>query len=568
MNISHILEVLLIIAVIVLQFKVALTIKMRIGRLKDLNLHDITVRKIILPTNLLAKFNYYRIAQLIQNDVDGIALEFEDDQEYTEAALLHSNNQMDESAKIIKELNVYMLKNQEQTVNFNVIQDIVERNYNVLDEEINQGLPTPLYLGLAATMLGIIFGLVGMFFSSLNEVSDLSSLIIGLGIAMVASFFGVAITTTLSIFFYKAAKKEAEQEKNEFFSKMQAELLPELLKRGETGITALNRRLETFTKVAEKAISGFEKIVKITAETAEKQAEVMGKIEQLDVVKLTNTSLDIFKRLEDNLSSFDKFAVYWERLTKSLGLTREMSDNLHALVEKLSNVDGVANNIENTIQDYEKTMRFFTEHIQAIDQLGGHSKEAVAKADFAFKDAIAELTKNATHQIAEFKNIGVDLDGHLKEIGAGVANSLQIATKEHLSSLTKVYAEKIPAFEKLEQLDTLPKIQSTMQKSTDEIFKSKLDSNERVLQKMDGLEKAIILLAQNQIQQQKKGNGFDNHSNEHQIKSSSLLEKLTAIFRKSKSDSLASTSSTQKNGASEAIIEKSNEKEESEIIKN
>ena len=106
-------------------------------------------------------------------------------------------------------INTYLLNNYGAAVNFSIIKDIIDREVEVKDEEITQSIPTPLYLGLAATMIGIIFGLIAMPEIDGNQFSiGINSLINGVKLAMTASLTGLLTTTLLSSFFYKNAKSK------------------------------------------------------------------------------------------------------------------------------------------------------------------------------------------------------------------------------------------------------------------------------------------------------------------------------------------------------------------------
>lgn len=563
MSFVHVIEIFMILAVIILQFVTAKKIYYKIKRLKDLNLHDSKVFKLSFPTSLLNPFNYSVIESVIRQNNDEICPEFSDEIDLSEASLLYLDNDITECKKIIREVNTYMLKNDDRTVNFNIVQDIVERNFDVLDEEINQALPTTLYLGLAATMLGIIFGLWDMSIASVQDVSSIDSLIIGVGIAMVSSFIGVVLTTIMTTVFYKSGKKEADEEKNQFFSQLQADLLPELMRKGETGIEALNSNLERFSKIAEISVNQFEKISATTSETLKSQSRLINKIEKMNISKLTESSISIYERLENNLESFDKFAAYWEKLTQSIGLTTDLTNSLVCLVNKLSKVDNIANGIEQTMSEYNSIMQFFTAHINSFEDMGSKSKEAVALADIAFKDAISTLTSNANEQIEMFRKSGANIDIHLKDIGTDVADSLSIATKAHVEKLCSVYSEKMPAFEKLDCLESLPRIQNLVQERTVSMQDSNQDDNKKLLEKMDSLEKAILLLANNQknIQKQynKKNTRIDNDAYivDNTPLSKFIFVKFSNLLKRSKS---SKNIISKEEYGSTAIIEKKEKK--------
>ena len=101
-----------------------------------------------------------------------------------------------------------------------MIQDIVDRQINTLEDQIRPLISLPLYLGLMTTMIGIILGLFSMpdlasamtgnfekNDSLLNE--GITSLIGGVKIAMIASFIGLGLTTFLSTKIFREAQKRA-----------------------------------------------------------------------------------------------------------------------------------------------------------------------------------------------------------------------------------------------------------------------------------------------------------------------------------------------------------------------
>ncbi|MGE5456809.1 MAG: hypothetical protein ACM3RX_00480, partial [Methanococcaceae archaeon] len=133
--------------------------------------------------------------------------------------------------RIRNAINTYLLSNYGAAVNFSIIKDIIDREVDLKDDEITQATPTPLYLGLAATMVGIIFGLMSMSVLNGDKFAlEISSLISGVRVAMISSLIGLLFTTHLSSFRYKDAKKEILSDKNEQISYLQAKLLPELIK--------------------------------------------------------------------------------------------------------------------------------------------------------------------------------------------------------------------------------------------------------------------------------------------------------------------------------------------------
>jgi hypothetical protein len=496
MNELHFIEILIILGIIFLQFKTFRSIYKKIKELKDLDLHNVDVKNFFYPSEYLHSIDFKLFNQKIDeaiNDPENIDSNIDNGD--VSATILYSKNYLESTQKIIKEINTYMLKNDRHLINFDIIRDITNRNFQVLDDDINQSMPTPLYLGLAATMFGIIIGLGGMAISQGVMTNNITSLIIGVGIAMTSSLIGLAITTYLSTWVYKDSKREADEEKNEFFSKLQAELLPELIRQGETGIDGLKSELSRFGKLSKKLVEELTSSSKGSKESLSKQYEIIERIERLDVLKISNTNIEIFERLEKNLKTFEKFSVYWERLNSSLLSTTELVQSLKSLVSKFENIDEVAKSIKSTLNDYSSTMRFFTDHIEGIKDIGGLSRKAVTDADVAFKNAIGELEKSTIEKINGLTKTKTNLDVSLKEIGASVANSLEKATEAHLKELANVYNTNMPEFEKLSQLDNLPLIKETIVENALVMNSTRVEYNTNISKKLEKLEVQMVNLA-------------------------------------------------------------------------
>ena len=148
--------------------------------------------------------------------------------------------------KIVAQINNYLLKNQSAASDFNIIHDVVERNCDAADEEISQKLPVPLYLGLMGTVLGIIIGLfsLGSDVMSTGFVASIGNLLWSIKFAMICSFVGLLSTTLLTAWRYRSAKAKVEDEKNRFYSFVQAEIMPVMTENAASTIMTMQQNLQ------------------------------------------------------------------------------------------------------------------------------------------------------------------------------------------------------------------------------------------------------------------------------------------------------------------------------------
>src|ERR1700753_2941360 len=76
--------------------------------------------------------------------------------DYPPVNLIFCENPSPVLKNILSATNRYLLHNNMAAADFHLIKDIADRNIDAVEEDINQTISVPLYLGLMATMFGII----------------------------------------------------------------------------------------------------------------------------------------------------------------------------------------------------------------------------------------------------------------------------------------------------------------------------------------------------------------------------------------------------------------------------
>ena len=123
---------------------------------------------------------------------------------------------------ILFSANNYLIRNKGAASDFNLIKDIVERNINAVEEDINLSIGIPLYLGLMGTMIGIVIGLFNIPDMNIKLDGNSQDLILnqgitlligGVKIAMIASFVGLLLTIINSGWIFKGSRTLVEAKK-------------------------------------------------------------------------------------------------------------------------------------------------------------------------------------------------------------------------------------------------------------------------------------------------------------------------------------------------------------------
>lgn len=412
--------------------------------------------------------------------------------------------------KIKNALNQYLIRNYAAVVNFSLIKDIVEREVENKDEEISNSLPTPLYLGLGATMVGIIFGLWAiphMPETISGEESKLFSqminpLIDGVKIAMVASMLGLFFTTILSSFSYKHAKGHILNKKNEQLTHLEAELLPELYEAEDSGVSGLKTSLNDFSRKATEIVSQVNVAVRQSSENIKDQQNLIRSVDRLDVAKLSRFNLEVFGQLERNMEAFASFTSYLESMEK-------IAENLKHFASRSNNVDQIADKIYETLTESNELTKFLTNHFEQIERLSTNAVNAVNaakletdkvvnEAESHFKEITSKLEEEIDNRI-QLLNIKANRDeSKLTEIYEKIGEKLNRITSEHLDAFRSSYSNAVPKFEHLDNLQELPPIKE----NTHLLQQASYENSKRLIENLNQLNKNIEQLNSSKADQQ------------------------------------------------------------------
>lgn len=419
------------------------------------------------------------------------------DEEIIKLSLVQSSGKNETIKRIKDTLNSYLINNYGAAVNFSIIKDIIDREIEIKDDDISQSIPTPLYLGLAATMIGIIFGLLAMPELDGNGFAEgINALINGVKLAMTASLTGLLFTTLLSSYFYKRAKSIVVQAKNDQLSYLQAKLLPELVKAEDTGVSGLKASLDRFAREATKISDNVKIAASQTGMNIKAQLDVITKVENLNMTRISKTNLELFDRLDNNMAAFNQFSNY-------LSMMQKITENLVEFSKKTESIDIVASEIKSSLNESKGLTRFLTSHLQKIDAAGSVARNAVDFSESYFKEAIGILREKIQNQIQIIDSYSDNAEVRLKENLHKIGESLTVISDNHLNSLLDVYNQSIPKFEQLDNLKLLPELRDRSSVQSKELIESinqlnrslnglsnRVD-NQQILNKLDLIEKGL-----------------------------------------------------------------------------
>ena len=336
---------------------------------------------------------------------------------------------------IIESINVYLKKNKGNAIDYHLIKDIVDRNCDALEDEIQAQLPMPLYAGLAGTMSGVIVGVGYLWLSGgLKELlstdkteqvanafaktgeqavtsgaDGIEAVLGGIALAMLASFIGI-ILTTFGSWRAKSVKVQVEIGKQKFLSWLQQELLPKL----KTGVDAEIGRITDNIKESNASFAA--NTTKLNATLKDINQAISGmtgmlhSLENLNVVQFASANIQVYDKLKNCTDELGRFAQYITSL-----------DDFIAKIDTLSTKMGEA---DDRVRAIEEMGRYFRDERSNLEAMKGVISSSIGEADADLKNAVtsfkestsANYTEMATHNEQQRQALAKAIEEQQKQL--------------------------------------------------------------------------------------------------------------------------------------------------------
>jgi biopolymer transport protein ExbB/TolQ len=344
--------------------------------------------------------------------------------------LIAPNNSFNENfLHILSATNLYLQKNRGAAADFNILKDISERESEALENEIESNIALPLYVGLLGTFLGVIIGLIQIaFFTGINDAS-IQAFLGGVLIGMATSACGLLLTT-LGNYYFKQARLQRDRNKNNYYTFLQAELLPSLASDMVASLLSLKDNLNAFNQEFSQNISSFKGTVSGITENLSLQKDFLETLQQGGYQQIVQANVEVFDKIEKSMPVLDRFIrsieeanALTEQSKASFAVIKQIMDDLKGFRE---GIHGLGHYIKENDNLIEKQVRYLNAYIQtagqATDSMGKHfDKVDDAITRFVEKriQTLMEDSRKAAVQVEEYF-------AHLREDNIHMALARQI----------------------------------------------------------------------------------------------------------------------------------------------
>ena len=296
---------------------------------------------------------------------------------------------------IVNSINNYLYNNQGSVSDFHILKDIVDRNCESKEEEINTQIPIPIYYGLMGTMIGILLGVIFLMVSggikniiAAGSASGIEGLLWGVGVAMLSSIIGIIMNVDASRI-HKSNKVEVERRKNDFLSWIQAELLPQLSTDTVMVFEKVTKNLMEFNNTFSKNTQELKDTLSIVTKNTESQVNLIEKLNKLNIYEIASLNIQVYDKLKNSTKEIGQFATYLDNVNGYIS-------GIHDLHIKLDEHGARTKAIED--------MGFyFKEERSKMERWNGVVSNSVAKVDEKLAESVEKLKESSDKQINDLR---------------------------------------------------------------------------------------------------------------------------------------------------------------------
>ena len=389
---------------------------------------------------------------------------------------------------IVSTLNRYLNENSEQVSDYHLMKDVVDRNRDISESEIETIIPYTQYIGLVGTMIGIFIGVIVLVWggglkslmsgsSTALADSGVTELLGGVALAVISSAVGLLLTMRAS-YLFKEAKSKVELCENNFLSWIQSELLPNLSTDFTATLVKMTNNLKDFNETFSSNTQRLDNTLSKVNETYSDQVKLLETLEKINISKFASANVKVYQSLKD---STDEIAL----LAASLKDTRLYIEAVKELTSRLGEA-------EERAKTWERMGQFFEKEISEIEKRKAYISEAVGNVDEKLESSFKQLGQLSKEKVDSIAEKVIDQNDKLDQVMSQQQEVLESKLYEMADAIEKRNQRLTETFNYLDQIVTA--LPEQMKQSSSELSNLPL-----IKQGIEDLQKTMEEKANNRI---------------------------------------------------------------------
>ncbi|OWP61586.1 hypothetical protein CDA63_18580 [Hymenobacter amundsenii] len=309
------------------------------------------------------------------------------------ATLLKADNASTEFEEILLDTNDYLRHNKGAAADFGILKDISERRSQVLDNEVQANVSTPLYLGLLGTFLGVILGLVGIARNGVSDENALTPFLTGVLIAMTGSFVGLLLTL-LGNGLLREARRQLDGRQNQYYTVLQVRLLPILHSDMAGSLSNLKSVLDAFNQQFVGQVDLFNPLMDKVTENIRVQSDFLQRLDTIGYDKMAAANIAVFEKVRESADMFAAFTGYQQKLNQMLDTGYQSAQSVNGILDRLRGFEKGINDLGQYVGGNNNSVQlmldFFQKHQTELRNLRDRAEQHIDQAGVNLADILTQ----------------------------------------------------------------------------------------------------------------------------------------------------------------------------------
>ena len=327
-----------------------------------------------------------------------------------------------EFKETLDDINSYLDKNRNKTFDYHILKEIVDRNSQSLEDEVDTMLSTPLYLGLIATIFGIAFGVVFFAWDKLNDLfagvnmnpEGIQILLTDVGIAMGASLCGV-LFTKISTAHFNEARTLMAKNKNKFLTWIQTDLMSKLSDDITGAIIKMTQDLNEFNSSFAQNTKELKETLSIVNNNYKNQVKLLDTIDKIKITKIAQANIEVYDHLKG--------------CTEELENLFTLFSNSETYVAKVIELNSKLGDVEERTKLSESLGQYFRDELEYVKERQGMMRQEMSGLDSVLQDALTNMGESMTASLQNLTGVFQTQNQRIQQLideqQQGLADSLR-----------------------------------------------------------------------------------------------------------------------------------------------
>lgn len=292
--------------------------------------------------------------------------------------------------EILDNINDYIILNQNNFLDFSLIEKMVERSIAPQEEFISNSLRTPMYLG--------IFSLV---FSSIFFEDEIQ-------IFLIPTLLGFSITLLSSNVIYKNAKKDIANKKNDLFNFIQIHLLPRMNQNIPAIINSFQKKMVEFSQEFQLGIDKISVAFTENTKAIDAQKAVFEAIGSEKILSITTHNTKVFQQLQESSSYIESLNAHLSNMDTFVANSQALIHKTNDVLEKTTHVEDIARAIKKTLQENQQILQFLSVHLNHLQDYKTEVHHKIMENDQKITDLFQGLLEHIKETSINIRQFTVD----------------------------------------------------------------------------------------------------------------------------------------------------------------